>query len=138
MVVENNHLVYNEGVTKLFLYTKGTKGGSQPLKDLLTFMEDTTSANAVDEELQAIQKIVDTVKTDKEVGKRYMTLQEMIDYEKKGSYDVGVEHGRTEGIQAVIDTCKSFNQDKAQTRIRIMNQFHLTEDKADKYLNLYW
>ena len=39
MVVENKELVYNDGVVKLFLYTKGKRGGSEDLKSLLTYFE---------------------------------------------------------------------------------------------------
>ena len=84
MVVENQELVYNDGITKIFLYTKGTKGGSKELKDFLAYMENTTVSNAVDKELLELQEIVNNVKSKEDVGERYMTLQEMIDYEKKG------------------------------------------------------
>ena len=43
MVAEENHIAYNDGIIKLFLYTKGTKGGSKELKNLLTYMEHTTA-----------------------------------------------------------------------------------------------
>ena len=143
MVAENNHLVYNDGVTKIFLYTKGTKGGSKELKELLTFMENTISDNAVDEELASIQQIVDKVKTRTDVKERYMTLQEVIDYEKRDSYEEGVEIGRAEGIavgiiQGTISTYKSFSQDTAQAKAHLINQFQLTNEKADEYINLYW
>lgn len=37
IVVENHELVYNDGITKIFLYTKGAKGGSKELKDFLKY-----------------------------------------------------------------------------------------------------
>lgn len=130
-VAENTHLVYNDGVTKYFLYTKGTKGGSKELKDLLTFMENTTQNNAVDEELLKIQEIVDQIKADTDVKERYMTLQDVIDYEKRDSYNEGI-------VQGTISTCKSFNLDKMEIQQRIKNQFALTDEKADEYINRYW
>lgn len=127
MVVENNELMYNDGVIKLFLYTKGTKGGSQKLKDLLTYIEHTTPSNAVDDDLLKIQEIVDNVKNRKDVGKRYMTLQEMINYEKSDSR-----------IEGAIRICKSLNFDITQTKKSIMQEFKLTESFADDYISLYW
>ena len=62
IVTENNQLVYNDGVTKIFLYTKGTKGGSKELKELLTFLENPIYDNAMDEELLQILNIVDSIK----------------------------------------------------------------------------
>lgn len=88
MVVENGELQYNDGVIKLFLFTKGNKGGSEELKSLLTYFEETTQANAVDAELQEIQKIVETIKRDHETEERYMTLQEIIDHEKGTLYRI--------------------------------------------------
>jgi len=62
------------------------------------------------------------------------TLQEMIDYEKRDSYDEGLK----DGIIATINICKSLNLDSAQTKDKIVEQFSITEEQADEYLNLYW
>ena len=134
MVVENNQIVYNDGSTKLFLYTKGTKGGSKELKDLLTYFENTTLTNAVDEDLLEIQKIVDSVKADSRERERYMTLQEMMYYEKRDSYQEGI----MEGIKCVINAYKSLNATGEQAKTTLIEQFHLTEEKADEYIHLYW
>ena len=154
MVVENNQIVYNDGSTKIFLYTKGTKGGSKELKDLLTYMEHTTFANAVDSDLKEIQEIVDNVKADSRERERFMTLQEMIYYEKRDSREAGYQDGQKvgyqagqeagiqigliEGIKGVINICKSFNATCDQAKEAIIKQFDLTEEKADEYIHLYW
>ena len=142
MVVENNQIVYNDGSTKIFLYTKGTKGGSKELKDLLTYMEHTTFANAVDSDLKEIQEIVDNVKADSRERERFMTLQEMINYEKRDSheagYQAGHEAGLIEGIKGVITAYKSLNATCDQAKAAIINQFDVTEEKADEYIHLYW
>ncbi len=146
IVTENNQIVYNDGVTKLFLYTKGNVGGSQRLKELLNFMEKSVRDNAVDEELSEIMDIVDLAKSDPKERRRYMGIMGVIDYEKRDSYNEGVasgrsegiELGRAEGIQAVINTCKLLGQDTDQTKSHIINQFDLTTEKANEYINLYW
>ena len=138
MVVENQELVYNDGITKIFLYTKGTKGGSKELKDFLAYMENTTVSNAVDKELLELQEIVNNVKSKEDVGERYMTLQEMIDYEKRDSYEDGLKNGLTNGIKASINICKSLKLDHTQTKAKLLEQFSLLEEQADEYLNLYW
>lgn len=97
-------------------------------------MENTTQKNAVDEELLKIQEIVNQIKSDTDVKERYMTLQDVIDYEKRDSYN----EGRDEGIKGVINICKSFHLNKHETISRIMEQFSLPEEKAEKYMNLYW
>lgn len=131
MVVENNELVYNDGVLKLFLYTKGKIGGSEELKALLKYFEETTQDNAVDEELKEIQKIVGTIKQSKEEEKRYMTLQELMEY----NYDEGVAQGIQQGI---IHTCQSLNRTKEETIETLMSQCDLTEEAAAEYIALYW
>lgn len=109
-------------------------------------MEHSTRENAVDAELSDIMDIVDTTKSDPKERGRYMGIMGVIDYEKRDSYNEGVELGRSEGIelgrsegvQAVVNTCKSLNQDAEQTKSHIMTQFNLTNEKADEYINLYW
>ena len=131
MVEENNQIVYNDGVTKIFIYTKGIIGGSQKLRDLLTFLENSTPTYAVDEELLAIQHIIDTVKSDSETRKRYMGIMGVIDYERRDAFEAGQ-------IQGAISTCQFMNLTKEQTKENIMKQFSLPENVAEDYLNLYW
>lgn len=131
MVVENQNLVYNDGITKIILYTKGTKGGSKELKDLLTYLKNTTLSNAVDRELQELQEIVNNVKGKEDVGERYMTLQEMIDYEKRDSYEDG-------HIRGIIEAYHHLSDNRSKTKEKIMEQFQLSSEQAEEYLNLYW
>ncbi len=142
MVVENNELVYNDGVLKVFLYTKGKNGGSKELKSLLTYFEETTQDNAVDEELKKIQKIVGGIKGSHETEDRYMTLQEIIDYEKEDSYkdgvSAGVQQGIQQGIQGIIRTCQRFNQTRENTIEALMQECSITADEAKEYISLYW
>ena len=75
--VEDSEIPYDDGAQTLFLYTKGTEGNPpEALKALLKYMEETVRENAVNEELQEIQRMVDIVKKDKEVGLRYMKIYE--------------------------------------------------------------
>ena len=130
-VEENNQIVYNDGVTKIYLYTKGEIGGSKKLKELLTFLDNPIPANAVDEELLAIQHIIDTVKSDSETRKRYMGIMGVIDYERRDAFEAGQ-------LQGAINTCKFMNLTKEQTKENIMKQFSFPENIAEDYLNLYW
>ena len=139
MVVENNKLVYNDGVLKFFLYTKGKNGGSKELKDLLTYFEETTQDNAVDQELKEIQKIVGGIKESRETEDRYMTLQEIIDHEKDNSYTDGVRAGVQQGLQqGIILTYQKLNQTKEKTIEALMQECGITEDEAKEYIRLYW
>ncbi len=77
-MTEHPELKYNDGVTNLFLYTEGTVGGSKELKNLLNHMAHTTADNALDSDLEQIQTIVDSVKSDREVGERYMSMEKIM------------------------------------------------------------
>jgi hypothetical protein len=75
--LEVPEMSYDDGVTTLFLYTKGKEGNPpQELVESLHYMEYTTKDNAVNETLKGIQQLVDQVKHDKEVSLRYMKLME--------------------------------------------------------------
>ncbi|MBQ9926824.1 MAG: hypothetical protein IJO65_02505, partial [Lachnospiraceae bacterium] len=115
VVAENQKLVYNDGVRKIFLYTKGTKGGSPKLKNLLNYMENTRKENAVDEELQQIQNIVDEVKCSDEERARYMKVYGVIDYEKRDSYEAGHEAGHAEKLIELV--CRKITKGKEVAQI---------------------
>jgi len=134
VVTENNQIVYNDGVTKLYLYTKGSKGGSQKLRELLAFMEEPTRDKAVDEELLQLLNIVATVKSNPEERRRYMGIMGVIDYEKRDAY----ESGRAEGICGAIQMAKEFGADKEKVKISIMDKFALADEEAEEYMTQYW
>lgn len=61
--LEEPDMAYDDGALNLFLYTSGKVGTvSQPLKDLLRYLENTTWQNAVNDSLKEIQTMVDKVK----------------------------------------------------------------------------
>ena len=94
-------------------------------------MENTTVSNAVDKELLELQEIVNNVKSKEDVGERYMTLQEMIDYEKRDSYEAG-------HVRGIIEAYQSLGIERNQTKEKIMEQFQLSSEQAEQYLDLYW
>lgn len=77
---ESTEIDYNDGVRKLFLYTRGKKGGTETLRNLLTYLENSLEENAVDEELKKLHTNVERLKCSKEVGVKYMQMQEVIRY----------------------------------------------------------
>lgn len=162
-VAENDQIVYNDGVTKVFLYTHGKIGGSDSLKALLDFMENTNRSHAVDEELSKIMNVVDNVKSSPEEKKRYMGIMGMFEYEIRDAklearqealqegHQAGLREGRQEGLReghqaglregeiaGSIRAYHSLNIDKEIIRAKIKEQFLLDEEQAEQYLTLYW
>ena len=80
VVEENEDIKYNDGVRKLFLYTGGTKGGTEKLRNLLRYIESSIEANAVDDELKELHANVTRLKNRKEIGVKYMNMQEVMEY----------------------------------------------------------
>ena len=147
-VVENPNIVYNDGVTKVYLYTQGTKGGNDNLRALLNFMENSNEENATDSDLCKIQGILDVIRNNEEVGERYMTWEDVIEYEKRDSYEDGRKSGREEGrkegreegleqgINALVSACHEFGKSNDEIVAILMEKFSLTEDEAiDKITN---
>ena len=67
-----------------------------------------------------------------------MTLQDMIDYEKKESFEDGVnlgrEEARKEGIVALISSLKELFIPDEEILNQLMKKFNLSKDDAKAYL----
>ena len=138
--VENfPELIYNDGVKKLFLYVDGELGGTEELKSLLQYFSKSKTQNVTDTDLEHLHSIVENVKHNQKAGKRYMTLQDMINYEKKESFNDGVTQGREEarieGICAFISLAKEMNLSIEQISEQLVQKFSLSTEEAKAYLD---
>ena len=127
MVVENPSLVYNDGVTRVYLYTEGEIGGTEEIQNLLKYMQDSSENNAIDSELRQIHSAVSSIKGDEEVGERYMTIEDVIEYEKEESYNAGRAEGSIDGF---ISACRKMNQKDEEILNLLMEEFSLTKEEA--------
>ena len=130
-VEEFPELVYNDGVKKLFLYVDGELGGTEELKSLLQYFSDSNTQNVTDTDLEHLHSIVENVKHNQKAGKRYMTLQDMINYEKKESF----AEGKKEGVLAFIDLAGELNLSTEQILTQLMQKFSLSTEEAKAYLD---
>ena len=104
---ENRKIALQDGSKKIILNTRGMMDDvSEELKDFLKYVEKSTAdmASASNGSLtRHMHDIVESVKIERRV--EFMTLQEMIDEEKKEGYEEGradgVEQGRAEGEAAL-------------------------------------
>lgn len=115
--LEESGMEYDDGAETIVLYTKGTKGRiSEELRQFLNYMENTDQGNAVNKDLQDIQKMVDVVKRDGEVSLRYMKSFE----HDQMMYEEGKEVGREEGRLAEMENTEREKEraDIAQNRIK--------------------
>ena len=136
MVVENPQLVYNEEVTRVFLYTDGEIGDNDELRALLRYFIKTQESNAVDDELKKLQSVVSDIKNNEEAGERYMTIEEVIEYEKDDSYEKGHTDGVNMGMNAGIDGCiRAFRKrgiDDTEIIEILVEEYDLSYEEAEQ------
>lgn len=97
-------LPYDDGAQTIFLYTRGKKGNApEIIRQLLTYMEDTCKENVKNESLEKIHKMVETVKSNREVSKEYMKIFEREQMLLNEGIERGIEQGIERGIEQGIE-----------------------------------
>ena len=91
-----------DGATRIFLNTHGTdgKGVSEELIQLLRYFEQTTGENAAgshSQKIEKLQKRVEEIKTNEEVGIRYMNAFEEKMWERREGEMIGEKRGKKIG-----------------------------------------
>ena len=92
-------LEYEDGLRFLYFYTKGTKGGSESIHNMLKYMQDSKQESAVDDATRELDRYVSDVRRDPEIRGNYMTFGDRIDWEKEMSREEGREEGLKEGLK---------------------------------------
>mgnify|MGYP000785040832 FL=1 len=71
--VEDASVCYDDGVKKMFLYTKGTEGNpGRELQDMLKYMEESTEENVTNPDIEKVHRFVQKIKHKAEIGVNYM------------------------------------------------------------------
>ena len=91
-------LDYDDGLKFLYFNTKGTKGGSSEIKELLRFLQKSKADNVVNESIAKLYDCVENVKVKPEVQKGYMMLEEYIYYERKEAAEEAAAEATAETI----------------------------------------
>ena len=102
--IEEPEMEYEDGARTLFLYTHGenTEGVSEGVQQLLKFMEQTQRDNAVNEDLETIQNMVEEIKNDREVSIEYMKLHEHEEMLQRIAYNEGESAGEKNLAYTII------------------------------------
>ena len=133
-IEEMPEMLYNDGVKRIFLYTKGKIGGTRELKNLLKYISESNPNNVVDTELEALHGLVDDIKHREGIGERYMTLGEMIEYERAESYENGVEAGRQEGMEILVKSHFECDIPETKTIQILMDNYDLSKKEATDFI----
>ena len=131
---ELDDLELEDGTTKIFL-NMSSKNGSQELVSLLQYMKKTDIDNpeilVKDKRILEIDEIVTEVKTSEEWEGIEMNILE-----------IGIEEGERrateKGIVSMIKAFKEIDALKEQVKAQLMKQFSVTEEDANKYIEMYW
>ena len=113
---------------------------------LLRYFADSSESNATDEELKEVHKIVTDIRNDADREDKYMTLHDMIEYEKEESFDEGVlvgeergiARGITQGIETgimqsltiYIDSLREFKVQEEDILGSVIRKFGISREKA--------
>ena len=93
---------YGDGLHFLYFNTKGSKGGSESIKNMLSYIQTSRDINVVDNSTRKLDELIDRVKDLEEVRSGYMTLGHLIDREtreaKVKAREEGLEEGREQGL----------------------------------------
>ena len=117
-------LKYDDGLRFLYFYTKGTKGGSESIRNMLEYMQNSHEKAAVDDATKAINGYVRNVRLNPENRGKYMTFEEKIAREKKECYKEGQVAGKETFLIAQI--CKKLSKNVPLDQIAL----ELEEDPA--------
>lgn len=131
---EIDDLELDDGTTKIFL-NMSSKNGSQVLVSLLQYMKNTNIENpeilVKDKRILEIDEIVTEVKESEEWEGIEMNILEI-------GIQEGERRGREQGIQAVVEVCKSLDVSKEETIVKIMEKFSISKDEAENNMQKYW
>ena len=99
MICTETGEMLDDGARTIFLSTKGTNGSEVPegLRKFLRYVAADAAASTEDfddDYVRSLQKSVSRIKSDREMGERYMLLKELLSDERAE----GRNEGRTEGI----------------------------------------
>ena len=111
-----------DGLKYIYFNTTGTKGGTESIKQLLSYLKHSKIENVTNEKLSHIHDYVETVKQASEVRDRYMTIGEMLDASK--------EEGKAEGrIEGALDVYVSLVVDGVLSLAEAAERLGMTEEE---------
>lgn len=84
-------LDYPDGLMYIYFNTKGSKGGSPEIRQMLDYLQKSTEENVTGETLQRIHQHVEKVKIRPEVREEYMLWEEKLYYERKEAAEEAAE-----------------------------------------------
>lgn len=118
---------YSDGLRFIYFYSKGTKGGSEAIKAMLKYLENSVAENAADDATREIHRYISRVKEHPEVRMGYMKFEEIIASERKEA-----------AIEVCIHNILDLLEDLGPVPAELSRKLYETDDMEvlKKYLKL--
>lgn len=97
-------MVYEDGLQFIYLNPVGTKGGTEEIREMLRYFQDSREKNVTNDALKKVHEYVTKIKVLPEVRKEYMKFEEIIYYERKEAAEEAAEQAAKETkLEAILD-----------------------------------
>lgn len=131
--VEISELYYDDGLEFIYFYTGGHKGGNESIKAMLNYFQNSRKENAIDEATREIDRIVEQVRIMPEVRNEYMTLEDIIYYERK---EAAEETAKKISKKTLINCIAAYFKKQGGVSAELVSKLEEIEDE-DKLQSLY-
>ncbi len=98
-------LTYDDGLEFIYFYTGGTKGGNESIKAMLNYFQNSRKENVIDTATEEVDGIVEQVRRLPEVRNEYMTLGDIIDYERKEAAEEAAKEATEQANKQTLINC---------------------------------
>ncbi|MCQ2550387.1 MAG: hypothetical protein MJ134_10165 [Lachnospiraceae bacterium] len=139
--IEVPSVPYDDGLVFMYFNTKGTKGGSQALKNVLTYYQDSQECNAVDDITRKLHTYVSQVKNP-ELEDYYMTLGQRIDRDNailiKETTERVTADVTEKNMYIFLEFLLEENKTKDEALAIMSKKYPQFEDKYTAFINEHW
>ena len=116
-------LEYRDGLRYIYFNTKGIKGGSPAIQELLRYFQNSTETNVKSKELHKIHEHIKKVKVLPEVREEFMRLDEIIYYEREEAATEAAERAAKETrIQSILELLEEYGEVPEEFKEKIAAQ----------------
>ena len=125
-------LKYEDGLCFLYFNTTGSLGGSKELRNLLTYIQNSSSKNVTNDIIRQLHEYLCQVKESPEVRAEYMLWEEKIFYERREAKEEGKAEGCEEERLRIIKT----KVKKGKTAEQIAEELELSVEDIETYISM--
>ena len=116
-------LEYRDGLRYIYFNTKGIKGGSPAIQELLHYIQNSTETNVKSKELQKIHEHIKKVKVLPEVREEFMRLDDIIYYEREEAAAEAAERAAKETtVQNILELLEEYGKAPEELKEKIAAQ----------------